>query len=87
MNRDIVNVIGLIVGQLPNPAPPEVEKELIVLQAELSILMRTAMYQPPEASVQDLWNRLATALYRYLPDPASYNWAQAISNIARGLGE
>ena len=80
--RKITDVIDQINALIPAPAPPEVADELTVLQAELRILKRTALYAAPEAA-QDvaLWTRLSTALYRNLPNPAGYPWAQQISNL------
>jgi hypothetical protein len=80
--RNIMTVIAQIQALLPNPAPPEVSDEITTLAAELNILERTAAYTPSEsAGNADLWGRLGTALYRYLPNPARYPWAQAISTL------
>ena len=46
-------------------APAEADN-IATLKAELRIILKTAAYWPPEAS-EDLWNRLGTALYRYMP--------------------
>ena len=84
--RNITTVIDGIVALIPNPAPDLVADELTVLQAELRILKRTASYAPPEGTNDtDLWNRLGTALYRYMPSPSSYPWAKAISDLVTGV--
>ena len=80
--RNFAVVVDQIAALLPNPAPPEVASELTVLTAELQILKRVGAYTPPEASEDAaLWQRLSTALYRYLPNPKGYAWAQQISDI------
>lgn len=85
--RNIATVIDGIVALLPNPAPAEVADELVSLQAELRILKRTASYAPVESgSEQELWKRLGTVLYRYLPNPVGYPWAKAISELVTGNG-
>jgi len=80
--RTITDVIDAIFTLLPNPAPDEVADDLIVLSAELRILRRTGAYTPPDAHTdEDLWGRLGTTLYRYLPNPAGYPWAQQVSDL------
>lgn len=82
MARKISETIDQIIALLPDPVPPELEIELIVLRAELRILRRTGNYTPPEAADDTvLWDRLATACYRYLPKPESYPFAQNISTL------
>jgi hypothetical protein len=40
------------------------------------------MYAAPESTqAEELWTRLSTALYRYLPNPAGFVWAQQISDL------
>lgn len=85
MERNIKDTIDQIIGLLPDPSPPEIEIELIVLKGELRILRRTGSYTPPEASDDTvLWDRLARALYRYMPKPESYAFAQQISDLVQG---
>ena len=76
--RTIITVITQIIAALPQPAPREVEENLLTLHAELKILARTAEYYPPEADVKELWQRLGIMLYRYLPNAAGYAWAMVI---------
>jgi hypothetical protein len=83
--RKLTDVIDQIVALLPATSLPGIADELLVFQAELKILKRTALYAAPEA-LQDtvLWTRLSIALYRYLPNPAGFPWAQQISNLVLG---
>ena len=78
--RNIATVIDQVMALMPDPAPPEVIDELLVLRAELKILKRVAAYHPPEADQVAMWNRLATALYRFLPDTGR-PWAKQISDV------
>ncbi len=80
MARNITTVIDSIVALIPIfDVTPD---EIVTLQAELRILKRTAAYAPPEGnSDTELWDRLGTALYRYLPNPAGSAWAKAISDL------
>lgn len=82
--RNFQQIVQQILQALPDPAPAEVADELTVLRAELQILLRTGAYTPAEANASNLWERLQIALYRYLPNPAGYTWAQTISNIVTG---
>lgn len=93
MARKISDVINQILTLLPNPAPPEVGDNITVLTAELRILLRVSSYTPPEAADSPvLWERLSAQLYRLLPNPKGYTWAQAVSDLvtagpgASGLG-
>ena len=80
--RKVSDVIGQVLALFPSPVPPELVDDLTVLAAELRLLSRTAAYTPYESPAsQDLWSRLGTACYRYLPNPGSYLFAQAISNV------
>ena len=86
--RSLTTTIDQIIALLPVPAPPELADELIVLTAELNILRRTGAYTPPEAAEDPaLWQRLATALYRYLPKPGAYAFAQKISTLVTGVAQ
>jgi len=78
--RTVIATIDEITAALPSPPPSEVFDNILTLKAELGILRRTGEYHAPE-SVDDLWQRLSTTLYRYMPDAKSYPWAQAISDI------
>lgn len=80
--RKLTDVIDQVLLALPNPAPVEVADELIILRSELRILRRATGYTAPEASTEmELWSRLGTTLYRYMPGPAAYPWAQQIADI------
>ena len=80
--RKLSDVIAQISALIPNPAPPAVADDLTVLAAELTILNRVSLYTAPESPIAaENWARLGTALYRYLPNPAGYAWAQAISDV------
>ena len=82
MKRNINDVIKQILALLPPTTSPALADEMIVLVAELNILNRTALYAPPESQIEpELWARLGTILYRYLPNPAGYPWAKAISDL------
>jgi hypothetical protein len=78
--RKLSDVIDQILAALPAPFPPEWNENLTALTAELKILRRKSLYQPPEA-VTTLWNNLGQMLYRYLPPPTATPWAMAISLI------
>jgi hypothetical protein len=83
--RKISDVIAQILALLPNPAPSEISDDLAVLRAELALLLRTAAYTPYESPVKlELWSRLGTACYRYLPNPTGYPFAQLISQVLMG---
>lgn len=83
--RKISNVIAQILALLPNPVPAEISDDLVVLRAELALLLRTATYTPVESPVAaELWSRLGTACYRYLPNLAGYPFAQLISQLLMG---
>jgi hypothetical protein len=83
--RQISDVIARVLALFPVPVPPAISDDLAVLGAELAILLRTAAYTPAESPVSaELWSRLGTACYRYLPSPASYPFAQAISDLLMG---
>lgn len=83
--RTIATVVDQINTLIPNVPPAELASELLVLQAELKIIKRTSLYAAPEAAqTEALWGRLSTALYRYLPDPAGYAFAQQISTLVAG---
>ncbi len=85
MRKFAVIVTGIL-ALLPDPAPPEVADEIAILRAELRIINRTAAYAPPEGSSDTvLWDRLGTTLYRYLPKPGGYPWAQGISDLVTGF--
>jgi hypothetical protein len=80
--RKLTDVITQISALLPTPAPAEVQDEINVLRSELVLLARVAAYSAPESSQTDeIWARLGTALYRYLPAPARYPFAQQISDL------
>ena len=81
-SRNLPDVIDQILALLPNPAPPELADNLIVLGAQLRILKRTSGYTPPEA-LNDalLWQQLGTMLFRYLPNPAGYAFAASIATL------
>lgn len=80
--RKITDVIDQISALIPISAPAPVADELAVLQAELRIIRRTAMYAAPESTqAEELWTRLSIVLYRYLPNPAGFVWAQQISDL------
>lgn len=83
--RKLSDVITQVLALFPEPVPAAVYDDLTVLRAELEILLRTAAYTPPESLVgTELWSRLGTACYRYLPHPASYPFAQSISDVLMG---
>ncbi len=79
--RNIVSVIDQITAAIPSPVPVELADNIGTLQAELRILRRTAEYQASELPVTDLWSRLSTALYRYMPNAEAYPFAAQISQI------
>lgn len=84
--RNFDVIVTSILALLPDPAPAEVADELAILRAELRIINRTAAYAPPEGTSDTaLWDRLGTTLYRYLPKPGAYPWAQAISDLVTAL--
>ena len=86
--RTIPNVIAQILALLPVPVHPELADDLTVFQAELAVILRTAAYTPPESPTrQELWARLATACYRYLPNPTAYAFARAISILLVGTAK
>ena len=84
--RSISTVIPGIQALIPNPAPSEVADNMTVLSAELRILQRAVNYTPPESAddIKEQWDRLETILYRYMPPPTAYPWAQAISVLVMG---
>ncbi len=83
--RNFVATVNQIIALIPDPAPAEIADELTVLGAELRILKRAGGYTAPEAADDaNLWQRLATTLYRYLPNPTGYQFAQDISNVVTG---
>lgn len=87
MKRNIQSVIAQVQALLPSPAPAEVADNVTVLQAELRILARAAAMTPPEAGIDgSMWQRLQTALFRYMPASADYAWAAAISGVVTGGG-
>lgn len=83
--RKIQDVINRILAVLPDPKDLTdglVSDEVTVLRAELRILKRGGQYTPPEATSDDeQWNRLGTILYRNLPPPTAFDWAQKVSDI------
>lgn len=80
--RKISTVIDKILFLLPDPVPAEVSDNITSLRAELNIIRRTGDYAAPEGKIDDQqWDRLSTALYRYMPKPSSYTWAGAISEV------
>jgi len=82
--RKVSDVINEVLALFPAPVPPAISDDLTVLRAELMLLERTAAYTPAASPVAaDLWSRLGTACYRYLPNPTAYPFAQAISDLLR----
>lgn len=80
--RNIQTVIAGITALLPVPAtlPPPYQNNVITLNAELMIMQRWADYAPCEGS-RELWEKLGTVLYRYMPLPTFAPWAQAVSDL------
>lgn len=83
--RNIQTVIDQISALIPTNPTPDIAANMIVLQAELQVLSRTAAYTPPESSLNaNQWARLETVLYRYMP-PVSYApWCAQISALVVG---
>jgi hypothetical protein len=88
MSRPIAPVIAEVLGLLPSPAPASVADGLAVLRSELTLLSRAAAYTPPEdvESAAELWPRLTVALYRYMPAPSAFDWAEAIARVVAASG-
>lgn len=88
--RSISTTISTIIATLPTGAdfqalPETVQDNLTVMQSELRIISRANSYTAPEGKDDTaLWDRLSTTLYRYMPPPAAYSWAAAISVIITG---
>lgn len=83
--RKITDVIPQILALIPTPSPIEVADNMTVLAAELNVLNRAAHYTPPESNLGGgQWARLESTLYRYMPPPTAFPWAQQISDLVRG---
>ena len=81
--RNISIIIHQIVALIPTEVEPAIQANMTTLEAELKILCRWAEYAPPEGS-GGLWERLGTALYRYMPPPTYAVWCQQISPLVLG---
>lgn len=80
--RKLSDVIPQIQALIPANPTPDIAANMIVLQAELTVLSRTAAYTPPESAVApQQWARLEAALYRYMPPVTYAPWCAAISQV------
>lgn len=89
MQRTITEVIDGVEALLPDITLPQsvvgvidptIADNLVTLRAELAILRRQADYTATEAE-GDLWARLSTACYRYLPPVKHAAWTRAIADL------
>jgi hypothetical protein len=80
--RNIQIVITGVLTALPDPSTlsQPLRNNMLTLVAELEILQRWGMYAPPESSTE-LWEKLGSTLYRYMPLPTFAPWAQAVSDL------
>jgi hypothetical protein len=78
--RNIQTVISGIVALIPATVDPAIQNNITTLRAELTILTRWADYAPAEGSAV-LWEKLGTALYRYMPLPSYAPWCAEISAL------
>jgi hypothetical protein len=82
--RKILPVITAIQALLPDPPPPEIADQIIVLKATLRLQARGGLYAAPEGD-DGSWEALTAALYRYMPQLGSYPWVQQVSDIVTGV--
>jgi hypothetical protein len=84
--RRFADIVKEILGLMPDPFPPAIADNLAVLTAELRILARASAYTPTESpGAAKEWARLQEILYRYMPEPAAYEFAQKISDLVIGV--
>jgi hypothetical protein len=77
---NIQTTIASIVALLPTSPDPVISNNIVTLRAELAILARWADYAPALGSAP-LWEKLGSALYRYMPLPTYATWCQQISTL------
>lgn len=76
------SILTILAGAQIAPAEQD---NILTLQAELRIIAKTASYLPTESNqTSELWARLGTALYRFMPPVQQTGYTADISALIQG---